>query len=525
MQTISRSLACLMAFVIAIISVSAETITDNPLPTPGVSAPKPTADLAKQVQEITTAVLDHHLDPPARQQMILSGIKALYRVAGVPLPPGLSGRVSSVATPEQLNVLLTDVWPKTTAKPASLKVLEETLFQGLLAPVPGDAELMTAKDRKVTEQLEGNRYVGIHISLGMNDERKQPILMQVLEGGPAERAGLKAGDLIEEIDGVATKGVALRDVVDRLRGEEGTSVTIKVRQLKETTSRTMTITRGRLPRATIQGVRKRPNGDWDLRFDGLADPIGYLKINDIEASTPHELRKLAQQLESQGVRALILDLRGANRTNPVHPAVLLADSLLDHGTIGRVRTVQGETTYQADSDALFRGWPIAVLVDATTSGSAEWLAAALQDNHRATIIGAPTRGALRGRASLGHLIPTEPIGVRSRVSIGDGSWSIELTTGELERGNGQPLALAEHDATEPSQEIPLQPEKSQSIKTGVKPDHLVPAKAASLNWNRARGPVSPPSPTVQPKTPEPISTSEPAIEQALKLLRISLKTN
>ena len=73
-----------------------------------------------------------------------------------------------------------------------------------------------------------------------------------------------------------------------------------------------------------------------------------------------------------------------------HTALLVADSLLDHGTIGRVRTSHGETTYQADADAIFRGWPMAVLVDGTTSGASEWLAAAIQDNNRAIVVGAPT---------------------------------------------------------------------------------------------------------------------------------------
>ncbi len=165
------------------------------------------------------------------------------------------------------------------AKPVAVQTLEEALFNGLLAVVPGGAELISAKERKVIEQFEGNRYVGIHIALSMNDKEKLSNIHDVFPGGPADRAGVKKDDLIEEIDGVATKGMPLRDVVERLRGEEGTDVTIKVRQPKETKSRTMTITRGQLPHATIQGIRKRPNGDWDLRFDGLPDPIGYLKVS------------------------------------------------------------------------------------------------------------------------------------------------------------------------------------------------------------------------------------------------------
>src|SRR5262245_54542193 len=66
------------------------------------AAPAMPADLAQQAQAVTDAVLEHHIDPPARQQMILSGLKALYRVAGLPAPAELGRRASAVATPEQL---------------------------------------------------------------------------------------------------------------------------------------------------------------------------------------------------------------------------------------------------------------------------------------------------------------------------------------------------------------------------------------------------------------------------------------
>ena len=91
---------------------------------------------------------------------------------------------------------------------------------------------------------------------------------------------MKANDLIELIDGVDTKGMLLRDAVDRLRGEEGTDVTIKVRQPKTTNSRTYTITRGQHARSTVQGVRKRPSGTWDCRVE-VTSGIAYLRINEI----------------------------------------------------------------------------------------------------------------------------------------------------------------------------------------------------------------------------------------------------
>ena len=358
--------------------------------------------------------------------MILSGMATMYRAARVPVPDGLDGRASSVTTREQLAALLAEVWPV----PLEYGLLageqeSEAFLGGLLAVVPGHAQLLSAKELKVAEQFQGNRYVGIHVALTTSEEHGQPQIRSVLEGGPAQRAGVKEKDLIEEIDGIATRGEALTGSIDRLRGEEGTAVTIRVRRPEDKEARTLTMTRGTLFRRTITGLRERPDKGLDLIVDGT-DPIGYLKFNSILASTPHELRQMARRLEAEGARALVLDLRSSGSAE-FHPTVLLADSLLDGGTIGRVRMADRVMTYRAEPEALFRGWPLAVLVDQSTSGAAEWLAAALQDNGRAVLIGSPTSGYAGG--------------VQTTVPVGDGSSSIRLTTGLLERADGRPIGL------------------------------------------------------------------------------------
>lgn len=120
--------------------------------------------------------------------MILGGVKALYQASGVPVPAGLSRRVSALATPEQLAELLVEVWPKSLAKPVSPRALVEALLEGLFGSVSGGGYLVSAKEHKVAEQLAGNRYVGIQIALGMDDDEKLPRISQLFEGGPAELA-------------------------------------------------------------------------------------------------------------------------------------------------------------------------------------------------------------------------------------------------------------------------------------------------------------------------------------------------
>ena len=404
-------------------------------------SPTLAADVARRVMEITDAVLEHHIDPPARQQMILDGIEGLYQAAGLPDPVALSMRVSSVTTRDQLAALLADLWPLSPAKPVETEKLVQMTLEGLLKSIPGDPELLSAKDRKVADQIKWNRYVGIHISLGMDAQEKRPTIGTIIEGGPAYKAGIKSGDIIEQVDDFDTKAKDIHEIVDRIRGEEGSLVAIKVRQPQSTQSRTYKVRRGTLPRSTVQGFRKSTSDGWDFRIDG-PNPIGYIKINEFSTSSAHELRKLAAQLESEGYRALVLDLRGLGGDS-VHPVVLLADSLLDGGTIGRVRTAHGERTYQADSDALFRGWPMAVLVNIQTSGTAEWLAAALHDNHRAVLVGTLTTSVLMEKAKrnrwntlASHLEAVE----RSTIPIGDGTTSMVLATGRLERGDGRALS-------------------------------------------------------------------------------------
>jgi carboxyl-terminal processing protease len=467
------------------IAASMRVITAAAPPKPSQVPP----GLAALVHDVTDKVLANHIDPPARQQMILTGIKALLSKAkNSKVPDGLSRRVSLVTTSEELAALLEDVWPAAKSESPSSDELEQALLNGLLTSVPGEPFLVPEKERKVLEQTAGNRYVGIHVALGMDDQEKRPKMNMVVEGGPADRAGVKRDDLLEQIEGVDTKGMSLRDAVDHLRGDEGTKVTIKVRQADAAAPRTYTIVRGQHARPSIEGWQKQANGDWDFRMPG-SRAIAYVQVSEFVGSTPHELRKLAAQLERDRIKAIVLDLRGVWSTS-AHTALLIADSLLERGTIGRVRTSHGDTIYQADADAIFRGLPLAVLVDRNTSGASEWLAAALQDNKRAVVIGAPTTSANinPGNAVLKTLIP-----------LSGGRWALSLATGVLERGNGKPLSLFDRS-------LPTMIKGEQGKVAGVHPDHLMDE-------------------TLRGRAPRVSASPDRVEKKALEILEQSLKKN
>jgi carboxyl-terminal processing protease len=377
---------------------------------------------AARLLNVTDVVLAHHVDPPTRQQMLLAGTKALFTAAKVPQPLHLSRQISELGTREQCSEFLARTLLHTFGDKPLSKETQNAALEEMLKILPGGAQLTTVKEAQVLEQLQGNRYVGIGIALGMGEEDKLPRVSSDLAGGPARMAGVKAGDLIEEIDGVPTTGQDLPKIIDRLRGAEGTVVTIVVRQPGAAEARKLTITRGVVPRKTVIGHKALSEEQWEFRAEPEL-PIACVRILAIGASTLHELRKIEQQLRNEGYRALILDLRDAS-PGTLPSAVALADGLLDAGPIGRVQTAEGTREFQADAECLFRKWPLAVLVNSNTSGTAEWLAAALQDNHRAIIVGEQTSGSN---------YTSTPYPLEDQES------AVILATGLLERGNGRAL--------------------------------------------------------------------------------------
>ncbi len=400
----------------------------------GARADDSMAEVAARGWAVAEVVLARHVEPPARQQMLLAGLRGMTRSNGVVMPADLARRVSDLTGPGPLAALMAEMIPGSNVgdreKAADKgRSPEEAFFDGLSSAIPGGATLMPEKERKVRESMEANLYVGVQVALGMDEKAGRPVFQQILEGGPAEAAGILAGDLIEAINGQTTEGMRLGGVVDRLRGPEGTEVTVSLRRPSNGQTLERTMVRSRLPRATIQGVSALPGKRWTVRLDG-PEPIGYLKINEISGSTPQELRAFASQLESEGLKALVLDLRNATSAG-FHPTVLLADALLDGGVIGKVIKADGETTYRAEPDALFRDWPMVVLAGGPPSPEVAWLGAALESNHRATV--------LRSR-----MVPMDPRPVDAPfledVPLPGGDWSIRMATGTLATADGRPLA-------------------------------------------------------------------------------------
>ncbi len=374
------------------------------------SPPPATANhdaFAHRVFMFTDLVLENHIDPPTRQEMILGGIRGLFGAAKSEPLPTLSRKVSEVRTVEELSSLLNQIWPTSFPGPKPNEPVkkgariepEDAFLAGLFQTVPGQTQLVSAKEARAQSQIQANRYVGLGIAVAWQDTDQYPSIRKLIEGGSAELGGMHEGDLVEAIDQepVSREKMNLRDFVERLRGVEGSKVTLLLGRPDSKETRTITFVR--MP-VTFRSVHE---GKSESNVKLPDSPrIAWLQLDRVSASTAQELRAWETKLQNAGAKAVILDLRNVADLGPesYHSAVLVADSLLDGKAIGKLRTRERVQEFTADRETLFRDLPLAILVNKGTSGAAEWVAAALQDanpkepaKRRAVIVGQTTHGA------------------------------------------------------------------------------------------------------------------------------------
>jgi C-terminal peptidase prc len=414
----TRNLAWFSVMVAASVAARAE----SPAPTKDDGARAAAiAAAARRAWTITDLVLEKDIDPPARQEMLLHGIKALLRQEKGKAPANLATRASAVTTLEHFTTLLAEVWPadKDDAKPDNER-REHVLFGGLLGWRMANERhgfYLSPQQVKRHERDAGNRYVGTGIQIRHNDKEKLAQIVIPFPGGPARKAGARPGDLIVEVDGKSMEGLSLFKVVERLQGEEGTKVSMTVRQPGETKTRRLPMVRAVIPFTSVHGYRRTGEESWSFSVD-LKSAIGYLSIDDIKISTPQELRKIEPLVRAEEAKALVLDLRFTTGQDIRH-AALVADCLLDGGLLWRVRDSGGRVKeYKADRDCVFRDVPTVVLVGEYTGSMGALVAAALQDRGRAVVVGE---------------VPKAELAFTSLVPLPEEGGGLMLRTGRVER--------------------------------------------------------------------------------------------
>lgn len=219
------------------------------------------------------------------------------------------------------------------------------------------------------------KFAGLGLEVTMEDGLVKVIAP--IDGTPAQRAGMLAGDKISHVDGTPIKGMTLREAVSRMRGLVGTIIRLTVLRLEVTKPIELIIVRDII---RVPAVRHKVEADY-----------GYIRISAFSQRTEQGLRDAMSNISEalgQDSLGLVIDLRN-NPGGLLRQAIRVSDVFLDAGTIVSVRGRMGEDNdhYRAKSGGLATGKTIVVLINAGTASAAEIVAGALKENHRAIIVG------------------------------------------------------------------------------------------------------------------------------------------
>ena len=321
--------------------------------------------------------------------------------------------------------------------------LRQGAIDGLLQQLdPHTVYVPPAKQEEFDRLIDGS-FKGVGIQLNQDEKTLEVEVLTPIEGSPAFKAGVMAGDIIEKVNGESIAGVKVDEVIKKIAGPLGTPVTLTVRHVTGEVV-DLTMTRQEIFMPTLKGYRRKRDGAWDWYVSN--DPkVAYVRLTQFTPDCDDKLKAALEDLLKDGMEGLILDLR-FNPGGRLEEAKAVVDLFLESGTIvsTRGRNRPEEVSY-AKVDETLPDFPMAVLVNEQSASASEIVAGSLKDNKRALIVGARTYG----KGSVQELIDL------------DGKGELKLTVAYYYLPSGR-LVHKKKDATD----------------WGVEPHVIVPADAA-----------------------------------------------
>jgi len=283
-------------------------------------------------------------------------------------------------------------------------------IKGMIQSLDPHSSFMTKEEYKELMTETKGSFSGIGIEITIKD--KILTVVSPIEGTPAYKAGMKAGDKIIKVEGQSTQDMGIMEAVKKIRGPEGSKVNLTIVREGMGKPLELSITRGVIPLKSV-------------RHYALSPGIGYIRISNFQSNTANDLSSALEILEKDGtLKGLIIDLRN-NPGGLLSQAIEVSEQFLDSGVI--VSTKGRENSHNikatAHKNKKDRGYPIIVLVNGGSASAAEIVAGALQDNKKAIILGTRTFG----KGSVQSILP-----------LSDGS-GLRLTTARYYTPSGKSI--------------------------------------------------------------------------------------
>jgi carboxyl-terminal processing protease len=312
------------------------------------------------------------------------------RAAADDAPPPAAANAAPASAPADQNVpwqdarLLAEVLERVEreyVEPVDDHRLLQAAIRGMVSSLDPYSAYLDSDEYDDIKISSSGEYSGVGIEVSMEDG--EVVVVTPLDGSPAAAAGVRPGDVIATIDGVAVNTSTLADTIDRMRGKEGTSVKVGILREGSTEPLIVTLKRSRVEVHSVSSQMAAPG-------------YGYVRISEFSDNTGDELTSQLKALHAKNrlpLKGLVLDLRN-NPGGVLEAAVAVADAFLESGVIvsARGRTADSKFEMSATPGDMLNGAPIVVLVNGGSASAAEIVAGALKDHHRATLMGRTTFG-------------------------------------------------------------------------------------------------------------------------------------
>ena len=328
---------------------------------------------------------------------------------------------------------------------ARRRLVEDMINGGLERLDPHSSYINPRRYRQFSKDNKGE-FGGIGIQVSTDRQSGVLTVVSPLPGTPAYEAGILAGDLIVKVNGKSTENMQVNEAVDLIQGEPGQKMSLTVLHEGSKTPVTFELTRARIHIRSVLGDRRKADNpeEWGYFLD-TANKIAYVRLVTFSETAAKELRDTLTQLKGDGMRGLILDLR-MNPGGLLKAAVEISNLFLPAGKIVSTRGRSGqEEVYEAEEKGALlvpaQDFPVAVLVNKFSASASEIVAAALQDHHRAVVVGERSYG----KGSVQNVIKME-----------SGASALKLTTASYWRPSGK--------------NIHRFPDSKDTDEWGVKPD-------------------------------------------------------
>jgi len=360
------------------------------------------------VDRICNSIMERHISPPTRQQLILAAAKGIYLSRGERIPAELSHEISGLTTNAEFREVLDNVWADCLDAEQTQQTAEDdqaisAMLDSMVKTADTRGRLIDAKTLRVEKQLSENRYVGIGIQVAWQEG--YAVITDPFVGGAAKKAGSRPGDRILEVDGDSTKGWTFARVIDELRGHKDSRVVVKVSNVhdEKPAIRTLDMIRTTIPIPTVKGTRRNEDESWNFANPQLPG-VACLKFDRVVGSTAAELKTLAREIENQEFPTVLLDFRMSGDME-FHHALMLVDALTGEHDLGTSieRGLANLPAIRTRQDHVLKDKTILVMCDSVVDGAKLMILQGLMKRDAILVGSQPVRslGRYGGRVELG----------------------------------------------------------------------------------------------------------------------------